>query len=95
MLERLAAIVTLHHADHFGRQPVLLLEPTNLQTGLEAQRQLCLSIDQLLLYELERRKWALELLPLERICEGFLDTILQSSHGAPRDPIPDISGINS
>src|SRR5579883_1774295 len=60
-LQCLAAAVALQERDHLGRGPALVLEAAEAQARMEAQGDLGLHVDELLLDELVRRERPAEL----------------------------------
>jgi len=84
MVERLAAIVPLHDADHLRRGATGILQPPDAEARLQAEGDLRVRVGELLLHELERCERALELVPLERVLPGLRQTRLERAHHAPR-----------
>src|SRR5271157_2906923 len=66
-IERLAAVVALHHRDHLGRRPALVHQPPKAQRALEPERDLGLHIGELLLEELGCGERPAELLAVEAV----------------------------
>ena len=66
-IQRLAAVVALHQADHLRRRVMLVHQPAEPQHRMQAQRDLGLHVGQLLLDQLRRRQRPAEHLALQRV----------------------------
>jgi hypothetical protein len=62
--QSLATVVPLHQTDHLWSDLALVLEPTDLQAGMETKGDFGVRISEFLLNELERREGTLELVTL-------------------------------
>ncbi len=77
---------TSHLVQYFSEHPRGVRR--HLQARQQPERDFRLCIHELLLYELERRERALELLALERVLARPVHAVLERAHRAPRDPEP-------
>ena len=86
-LERLAAIVALHHGNHFRCGGVVFHQPSDPQRPLQAQRDLGLHIGQFLLEKLGLGDWAVELFAIQPVLPRGVPAGLGRAHDAPADPV--------
>ena len=86
-VQSLAAVVTLHHRDHFRGGFARVHQATNLQTPLQAQSNLGLHIREFLLKQLCLRERLAELLAIKPVLQCGMPAGLCRTHHTPRDAV--------
>src|SRR5271166_6865450 len=86
-LQRLAAIVALHHRDHFRRRLAFVHQPPEAQSALKPEGDLGLHVGELLLKELGRGERPAELLAVETVLARAHPAVLGRAHRAPGNAV--------
>src|SRR6266702_403803 len=86
-VERLAAIVALQERDHLGHGAPLVLETAEAQARMEAQGDLGLHVDELLLDQLIGGEGPTELLALERVAPRRMPAEFGGAERAPGNAV--------
>src|SRR6185437_7759758 len=86
-IERLAATVALHDRRDFGRGAMFVLQPSETQATLKAERDLRLHVRELLLHKLIRGERAAELLAVHHVLARRLPAEFRRAERAPGDTV--------
>ena len=86
-VERLAARVSLEQAGDLDRRRAGILHAAQLQTALQAQRDLGAHVGQLFLDQLVRGQWPAELLAVQHVLAGAVKAVFGRAQRAPGDAV--------
>ena len=86
-VQRFAAGVAFHDRSDFDRRGAGVLHPAQLQTALQAERDLGLHVGQLLLDQLVGGQRPAKLLAVQHILAGAVEAVLGSAQRAPSDAV--------
>ena len=86
-IQRLAAVVALHQADHFRCRAAFVHQPSDAQRPLQAQRDLCHHIGKLQLEQLRLRQGPAELVAVQPVLPGGMPAEFCGPHHAPADAV--------
>ena len=86
-IERLAAVVALHQADHLGRDAPLVEQAADAQHRVQAERDLGLHVRELLLHQLRRGERLAEHHPVQRVVARGVPAEFRRAQRAPGDAV--------